>query len=491
MMSVAFCSSGIDANMILKKNHLKIAGSLVIAISLSFTIPAEAQSNQTQAILKENNLKNVSTPSDSIRILLDVYNLSDKVNRDKVRVQILNLAEKSDNHEVISDVLKELSSSTDDTQALSRLIEISESIQGKPDKENLRTAIVMEKAKLEASNVADSNAQDQLVDYMKQGMSLYNDPYKEIQNIFRALVYLGSSSQGPLYFEYIKRLEELVKQLPEEDYALKNLYYTTAALFYTRKRDYHKALLNDWYLIQELDKVKSRYTDPEAAEKDLDYFYYVSYRRMLRNFKGLTPEQIEKVYHKCVELAQKDEKAALEFGNGGLTNSYYFMATKQYQKAIPELKKALSAPNISDFRKGELLGHLAFAMRNTGDTQGELEALRQYTLMLLNDRIKKRDDMYKEIELRNSVNKLMLEEYQAQEKQRLQNRVMRKTSITLVYVLCVILIFLCGAYLRLRRRVKLLEVKNTKLHRDIEDIFDDGVPKGTSNLRNPKYKLKG
>ena len=477
--------------MIFQGTFLKLVCLCAFFFSSFLSSTATAQVNLVLANSKEKTLKNASSPSDSIRILLDVYSLSDKVNRDRVRSQILNLAERSDNNEVISDVLKELSTTTDDTESLARLIEISESIPDNHEKSNLRTVLIMEKAKNDASTVADSNAENQLVEYMRQGMTLYSDPYKEIQNIYRALVYLGSYSQGPLYFEYIKRLEELINQLPQEDHAIKNLYYTTAALFYTRKRDYRQALENDWKLIQELDKLKALYTNPEDAKRDLDYFYYVSYRRMLRNFKGLTPEQIEKVYNKCVQLAQEDPKAAEEFGNGGLTNSYYYMATKQYAKAIPELKKALKAPNISEFRKGELLGHLGFAMRNTGDKEGELVTLREYASMLLQDRAKRRDDMYKEIELRNSVNKLILEEYQAQEQQRQQNSVMRKTSITLVYVLGIILIFLCGSYLNLRRKVKILESKNTKLHRNIEYIFDDGTPKGTTDIRMAKNRLKG
>ena len=478
--------------MIFKKNHLKIVGFLAFLVFVSYTQTAQAQPNQAQALLKEKTLQNVSTTSDSILILLDVYNLSDKVNRNRVRLQLINLAERSDNKEVIFDVLKELSSASDETGSLARLIEISESIQGNHGNDNLRTVLVMEKAKTQPSNSSDSNAKNQeMVEFIRQGMSVNGDPYKEIQNIFRAMVYLGSESQGPLYFEYIKRLEQLVSELPEEDHDIKTLYYTTAALFYTRKRDYRQALENDWKLIQELDKLSAHYSDQEAAHKDLDYFYYVSYRRMLRNFKGLTPEQVEKVYAKCLALAKSDERAAIEFGNGGLTNSYYYMATKQYPKAIPELKKALNNENISDFRKGELLGHLSFAMRNTGDKEGELQALREYSQMLLKDRTKKRDDMYKEIELRNSVNQILLDEYQAQEQQRQENRVMRKTSITLVYVLAIILIFLCGAYLRLRRKVKILEDGNTSLRRNIEHIFDDGVPRGSQNLRLQKNRLKG
>ena len=456
-----------------------------------FIFPTQAQVNISKALSREKELQHASTASDSIRILLDVYSLSDKINRDRLRVQLIKLAENTDNNEIIGDVLKELASSTDDTGELARLIEISESIPDNTEKEQLRTVLVMEQVEAEAYNKTDSYREQQMMEYARQGMGMNGDPYKEIQNIYRAMVYLGTYSQGPLYFEYIKRLEELVNELPEEDYAIKNLFYTTAAIFYTRKRDYKRAIEFDRKLISELDKLSSKYTDPKQAENDLDYFYYVSYRRMLRNFKGLTPAEIEEAYNQCLNLAKRNAQAAEALGNAGLANSYYFMATHQYAKAVPELQKALNAENISDFRKGELLGHLAYAMRKTGNKTGELDALREYSAMLLKDRAKMRDNMYREIELRNSVNKVLFDEFQQKEITREENRVMRKTSLTLVYVLAVILIFMCQAYMRLRHKVKELEAKNNKLHRNIEHIFDDGVPQGATALKLHKPRLKG
>ena len=461
----------------------------LVVVFVAF-MPMGAQQNQTLANAHEKTLKDAKSPSDSIKVLLDVYNLSDKVQRDRIRMQLINLAQRSDNNEVIENVLQELAASTDDTKDLDRLIEISEHLP-KDTARDLQTILVMEKAEADATHVDDSLVENQIADNFRQGFSIGADPYKEIQDIYRAMTYLGASSQGPLYFEYIKRLEELVNRLPEEDHAIRNLYYTTAAIFYTRKRDYKRAIYNDKQLIKELDAIKSHYKNKEQAAQDLDYFYYVSYRRMLRNFKGLTPEEIENVYRKCMELAQENAQAAEEFGTGGLTNSYYYMATKQYSKAVPELRKALNQEGISDFRKGELLGHLGYALRKTGDKEGELETLRAYSSMLLKDREKRRNDMYREIELRNSVNKVLADEYMQQEQQREENRVMRKTALTLVYVLALILIFLCGAYFRLRQKVKTLESRNSKLHHNIEAIFDDGVPKGAVDLRHRHYGLKG
>lgn len=458
----------------------------------SHRVLANAQPDLAQAYHREQDLKNAKTSTDSIRILLDVYNLSDKINRDRVRVQIINLTQRSKSKDVLSDVLRELSTTTVDTRELGRLIELSENLPEDTARDNLQTIMIMEKAAADAGTIPDSMVENEMLESLRIGPGMgVADPYKEIQNIYRAMMYLGATSQGPLYFEYIKRLEELVNRLPEQDHAIKNLYYTTAALFYTRKKDYKRAIYYDKLLLKELNKLKSYYKDEGLASHDLDYFIYVSNRRMLRNYRGLTPEEIEEVYQQCVDIASRNEKAAEEFGNGGLTNSYYYMATKQYAKAIPELKKALSQEDISDFRRAELLGHLGYAYRKTGNKEGELVTVREYAQMLLKDRTSMREDMYKEIELRNSVSKIVADEYKAQEKDREANMVMRKTSLTLVYVLAVILIFMCGAYMRLRTKVKELEIRNSKLHHNFEQMFDVGIPSGSTDIKHGKNKLKG
>lgn len=482
----------IDADMIFHNTFFKRALSgMFLLLAAILPLQAGVKASQAEADKKHASLYQAKSNSDSIKILIDVYNLSDKNQRDKVRRQLINLAAKSNNHEVISDVISELASSTDDASQLDRLIEISENLPEDSSRSSLQTMLQMEQAQMQASDVADSQLQQHMAEYASSGMAISGDPYKEIQNIYRILTYLGASSQGPLYFEYIQRLGELVDALPEEDHAIKNLYYTTAAIAYTRKRDYKKAIEYDRKLLSQLDELQQRYTASGDTTHKLDYFYYVDYRRMLRNFKGLTPEEVQQYYDRCLQLAAENEQVAQEFGNGGLTNSYYYMATEQFSKAIPELKKALNSDKISKYRRRELLGHLAYAYRQVGDAKGELETLRPYTQLLLEDREERLNDMYREIELRNSVNKIIQDEYNAQQKQREENGVMRKTSITLVYVLAVILIFLCQAYFRLRQKMKEVELRNNKLRKNIEDIFDDGVPKGSKDLRHQKNRLKG
>lgn len=468
---------------------------LIVGITLisGATSPraVKADVSQSDAEKREKALATAKNSSDSIKILLDVYTLSDEKNRQKVRSRIINMTSGIDNKELISSVVQELVLTTDVASDLEKLMEISMNIPKESDRLPVETAVHMEQSQVQASNISDSLLERQLADYTKKGWTLTGDPYKEIQDIYRTLMYLGTTSQGPMYFQYLKRLGKLVDELPEEDYAIKNLYYTTAALFYTRKRDYQQALEMDRKLLAELDKMKAIYREKGVEYTDLDYFYYTSYRRMLRNFKGLSPEEVEDIYNKCVELAAQNEQIGQIFGTLGLSKSYYYIAKEQYADAIPQLQKALENQEISKYRRRELLGYLARAYSNTGNEKGELETLRVYTKMMIEDRDERLSEMYRESELKDAVSNRLLDSLIEEEKQKEENREMRKTSITLVYALAVILIFLCQAYFRLRHRVKELEMRNSKLKKNIEHLFDDGVPKGTKDLHHQKNRLKG
>lgn len=482
---------GTDADMISKHRITIFYKAVVLVCAIAFAVPVHGKFPQSDADKRENALKNAVNPKDSLKILFDVYDLSDKQYKSRVTGKILEIARRTDNSEALSDLIKELSGSTDDTRDLARLIEISSNLpEGEEDRAS-EIFIEMEHANVEAKTLQLKELDSKIIEFAKKGRTISADPYGEIGNLYKALAYLGSNSQGPMYLSDITRLESLVKNLPEKDHAIKNLFYTTAALFYTRKRDYKKAIEFDKELIKELDKISKRLPNDSISNLALDYFYYVSYRRMLRNYKGLPPQDVENAYLKCLELVDKNSDVRESFTNGGLTNSYYYMATGRYKEAIPEIKKALTDPGISEFRKTELTGHLAYALRETENKDEELKALREYTELESKERTQRLKDNYRELALQNNIKKIIADEFEAQEKDRAANRLMRKTAMTIVYVLALVLIFLCGAYFRLKQKVKLLETGNKKLRTNIEQIIDDGTPSGTRDLLHVRGKLKG
>lgn len=428
-------------------------------------------------------LKEASNPDDSIKILYNFYDVGNKEAKRDVGMQILDIATRINNKEVILDLLNQLASGLDDADALDRLLKASNSLPEEDDRRSTELLLQMEQAKTMANKTSDSAREKQYISYAQIDVIGKDDIYEEILNIYRAMVYLGPTAQGALYLDYITRLENLVKQLPPDDFAIRNLFYTTAAVFYTRTRDYKKAIEFDKALISQIQNLEKKYKEMGRNNYNFGYFYYVSYRRMLQNFRGLTPEEIEKIYLECVDLAENNTEVQEAFDEGGLTKSYYYFATERYKEAVPFLRKALVRTDISRFRRQELLGLLSKALRQTGDSGSELIALREYTDMLEEDRAIRRENAYKELEIKNSVRELRQKDKLAEEKLKSENRRMRRISMTLVYVLALILIFLCRSYFKLKDKVRRLESQNTSLHTNIAHMLDDGRPHGSKSLK--------
>lgn len=437
------------------------------------------------------NLDKATTIDDSIRILYDVYDLSERGSKLDVGLKILNLAQRSDNRVVMLDILSRLSSKMSDTEGLQRLLEISRSLPQDSLSKGVGLAIEMQMVNKELTDQEDISREKKLIDYARIDLNDKEDIYEEIIDLYRTLVYLGPTSQGSLYLEYLTRLEDLVKSLPIEDFAIRNLYYTTAAIYYSHRRDYKKAIESDENIIHELNLLQDRFDKDQRKYQNFDYSRYISYRRILSNYKGLTEEEADSIYNLCVALAETNEEVGNEFGKRGQSKAYYHLSKGQYAEAIPYLKQALSNPDISDFRREDLLGYLATAQKAIGDEKGLLETLDEYTPLLIAERQKNVDDAYHELEIRSAVNRLTLEERTEQEKMRAENRRMRRLAISLVYVLALILIFLCQKYFKLRHQVKVLERNNFTLHNNIENILDDGMPHGTTDINKHKNRLKG
>ena len=448
--------------------------------------------DQKRAEEVETGLRTAKASEDSIKILYDVYDLSDRDKKKDVGFKILNIAQRTNNREVTLDILSRLALKVEDTEALSRLMEISNSLPADSSKRGLDLLLEMEVATQEAKKDNGTLRNQKFVEYAQADLMTDKlDIYEEILTLYRAMVYLGMSSQGSLYLEYLTRLQDLVSKLPEDDFAIRNLVLSTASIYYTRNEDYPKALEASRVLKQQIEKLKEKFPPSERQYQTFDYFRYMINRRMLENYKGMSRDEAQKLYEECVEIAANNEEVASILGSRGLTESYYNMAMHNYKEAIPHLYKALSNDDLSLFRQQELLGHLIEALDSVGNKTAMFDAMKKYVNLMKEYKRAHLEDAHNELQLRTDVNRLAFEEKMEARKQQEENRNMRKVSITLVYVLGILLIIMCGAYFRALNKVKILQRQNRGLSSNLEQIFDDGTPRGTHDARLERGRLKG
>ena len=480
--------------------NLKILQSVKKLITLLFslfllTIPVSSTGtgalDQKKAETMALTLSSAKGAEDSIKILYDIYDLTDREKKKDVGLQILELSKRTNNREVTVDMLNRLSSKLDDPSALKYLMDISTNLPEDSTKKSVELILKMESAKSSANQSTPEENNKKILEYAQNALVINDDIYQQILDDYSALVYLGTSSQGSLYMEYITQLLDLVKELPPEDYAIKNLVYSTAIVYYTRKQMREKAVEVCRDLLNSINQLEKLYDPKERRYLSFDYVRYAVYRRMLENYKVLKPEEIQSLYDQCVIFASRNDDVAKAFESDGLTKSFYNMAVGNYKEAVPELRKALESDTISVYRRQALLGLLVEALDALGDKTAHYEALKQYVAALQAEKEVRISDAMAELELRNEVNRKNFEQKIELEEQREAHRRMRKVAITLVYVLAITLILMCSSYFRLRQKVKQLTSQNKGLHKNIEQMFDDGTPLGTHDARLQRGRLKG
>ena len=132
---------------------------------------------------------------------------------------------------------------------------------------------------------------------------------------------------------------------------------------------------------------------------------FASYQRLLGNYKGLTKPEIEGVYNKINELAQKDTTIAKEMKAYERTDIFYFLATKQYRKAIDAIKRQINNPENESYRF-YYLNALVEAAEKIGDTQTQLDAAVDLNVLLRKEMQRKTDQRLRELEIIYDVNTL-------------------------------------------------------------------------------------
>ncbi|MBD5355580.1 MAG: hypothetical protein HDR88_01035 [Bacteroides sp.] len=460
-----------------------ILGIALIAIPLK----TRAFENQNMADSVVKNLTAV-TSADTIRQLYDALDVSNwKQQRGEIGWQILNVAHRSKDYTAMTDQLLQLANIyKSDSISMARLFEIWKDLPDDDNKKGVRLFMRVEQITGDATFLSVEERNNKLMSYLKEEISTKDDIYENVYDLYSTVIFLGKETKGNLYHEYMDRLEKMIQQLPE-DYYLKNLFYTTAAIFYTQNNYPEKAVECDRQLLKQIEKLEELYMSQGRKYRNYDRFYYICYRRMLRNYAALSNEEVKDLYARCERLAEKDEEVARDFNMDGRIKAYRLLADKNFAAAIPYLKQSLrNNKDVTVHR--ELLGFLVEAADSVGDKPTLLSALKEYNKMLLDDQKIKSEEALREMQIRYDVHALQSEKNELEiEKRDLELATDQKLINIVLASLCVmaiVLMLLCRGYFRLKSDNRELKEENDKLKTSLENYFRDGVPEGTRDVRD-------
>lgn len=434
-----------------------------LAITLLFLLtafaPSYAQNGEIKEMLKEKynrRLSTLTTARDSLRVLYYLFDLSKRDDQKKIAWQIYETAGRAQDLNAQMDMLRNLAvfNNTKDT-VINKLQHLADQIPNPEARAATKTFIFNQQVNFRTGVLEDEKKlSDILLDSIINAHNLKgHDVYDRIALLYQIIQYIGTEAEGSLFDEYMDKYAKLIDQLPDSDYPLKNQFYTTGAIFHSRLNgDQRRAVLYDRKLLEIMDMLKEMYTKKGRKYRNYDTNKFTSYRRMLSNFNVLSSQEIEAIHDSLLALGARNHDVKLMLEKYGHMFAYYHFARKEYDEAIPRIKKALEAGNISVYQRMKFNDMLMTASKATGDQADYVKAMEDYI------KDSKRLDslravtIQRELMIRNSISNAPLLQTEDDKGKKVYRNTNDTPMIVISCILAVMLIIYMAMYIRLKKK---------------------------------------
>lgn len=355
---------------------------LIMLLATAISASADSKPNKKQLLERyEKQLHSAASARDSVRILYYLFDLSDRRGQTKWAWDIYYTAGRAGNVTAQLDMLRTLGTFyAKNDSVVEQLLALTDAIPNDISRSATKTFIINQHISVKSRQPNDTELQRMLLDSIKHSHNLEGDDiYDKISLLYQIIQYLGVDSDGVLFKECLDNYALLMDDLPTSDYPLKNQYYTTAAMIHSRlSGNPEKAIQYDRNLLDIIDQLQQMYRKKNRTFRNYDTNKFISYRRMLSNYKGLSPEETEQVYDSIVALYARDPDVHHSIETDGNASGFYYMAKKEYSKAIPELKHMLKVPTISAYNGQKYNSMLMEASKAIGDQQTYMTAMENF-----------------------------------------------------------------------------------------------------------------
>lgn len=437
--------------------------TIIMLVACAFSASGDNNATKSQIIKKYNKeLSTATSARDSVRILYYLFDLSDRKGKLKYAWEIYHTAERADNVNAQLDMLRNLGTFyANNDSVVQHLLKLTEKISNDNARAATRTYIINQNINRKSRHPEDNQLQRMLLDSITKAHDYDGDDiYDKISLLYQIIQYLGIDADGILFKECLDRYAELMEDLPNSDYPLKNQFYTTAAMIHSRMNgNPQKAIQFDRNLIDIIEQLQHMYIKKGRRFRNYDTNKFISYRRMMSNYTALTSEEIEEIHDSLQMLYERDPDVKRTMNQEGQAFAFYHMATKNYEAAIPALKGILKNPDMSAYQKQKYNSMLIEASKEIGDKQTYISAMEEYITFSRQIDSLRKITMKREIMLRDSImpTRLLYKEPSPVQKKNMNDR--RKTDKSLVVVssvLAILLMIYMVLYFRLRQKKSML-----------------------------------
>lgn len=443
-----------------------------VSIVLSTSMPLHASEIDR---LKEQ-LSAATATDDSIRIMYDIYDLSDKKSRAAVAWQMLDIAERTCDNTLGLDMLRHLANTYIRNDSVLEILQQKCATYPDGDDRNATEAfIAMRRAGYIARYASEAKRLDKIKEIIKRYQTLpaQATPYQQIERLGSLCILLGNGTHMAMLAKYIDKSLEMVKALPENDFAVRNIIYNQAAAVYTNLNQTEKAIAANKALLDIMDRMTAYYHNKGRKYRNYDTNRYTSYRNILQNYEGLSDKEIQQYYDSIKSIAARNDAVAADMGNN-MVNAYYLMAVGDYAGAIPLLENIIEA-QTDNFNVMRAMRNIITAAKATGDNEILLKYTSRYNTILDEYARLSAQDTYTELQTIYDVKDLQMRNTRLEldhiESRMAHQRMILTGGIIVLIIMLIILGILIRVIRKSRRLTKGLAQSNDALKNERANLL--------------------
>lgn len=346
----------------------KVVLVLVALTLLSLTSNATPDKKAIIEKLRQE-LAKTDTHKDSIRILYDIFDLSNRKDYMSICRELDQVAAHGGDIMVRLDMARQMANVNSKDSIFAQIESNLKSIPDSKEKKETELFVRLRRLSASARNISEKERQERIAStIVHEDKKL--DKYGKIERLFTICEYLSVFAKGELLVGYLDDLGLMIQESGIDNYSLKNIYHTECANIYSVTGNHEKAINSDRLLLREINNLEKSYKAQGRKYRNLDVNRFIIYRRMLSNYEALSLDEANELYMKILDLAEKNEdiKSTMEYNRRA--SAYHAMKNKRYAEAIPYIRRQLSIEDSHILRK-RMLEMLVEAASAIGDKTNE------------------------------------------------------------------------------------------------------------------------
>ena len=433
--------------------------SVLTILASTVTVKAQNLSLEEKNQIKDRLLEELSqakTPRDSIKILYNIFDITNRVHAREIGMQLFDIAKRiGDTHTQNDAILQTSGISVRQDSIQDMLMEKALSLPDNQERQATIAYIKMNQIRNKSRNVDDETRLKQLKQFIsKLSKDKPTNIYEHIDLLYGICCMLGESANPDFTIHYYNELLQLVDKLPESDYFIRNTVYTRGSTLFTEVGEHKRALELDKKLLEIVDNLEKRYHSEGRIYRNYDAIRYARYMCMLYNYPVMKIHEVEEAYDKVKFHAERDSDALIAFNEYQTPTISYLMANKRYREVIPILVKQLPL-SYNQGNQHRYYRYLLEASDSVQNLKVYNQTAKEY-IKYLEDYIKQRDfEKYRELQIMYDVYDLRSTnddlEIKSQKASESRQRTLIITTVIVLIILTIFLIILFKLYRKARK----------------------------------------